>query len=80
MPAPDEVLLSKGISPVLKILELINSGELKATDQLRAWLELLAYCNAKPKEQAVDANGFELLSDEELIKLLREKVPQLRAG
>jgi hypothetical protein len=77
---PDEVLAEQGISPVSKILDLIP--QLKHSEQLRAWLELLSYCHAKPKEFSMldDRRDLAALSDEELIKMLREKIPQLRAG
>ncbi len=73
VPRPDETLHARGISPVEEILKLIAGGELRAPDQLKAWLELLAYCHAKPKEFEVDPGGSPLtaLTDEELLRLVR---------
>lgn len=81
---PDEVLAAAGIDPVKEILKLIASGELRTSDQLKAWLELLSYCHAKPKEFSVDSvsTPLSILTDEELIRLVRggEKPKELEAG
>ncbi len=77
---PDEVLHEQGISPVAEILKLIPS--LRESDQLKAWLELLSYCAAKPKEISVDAANTPLssLTDDELLRLVRGTPKELGAG
>jgi hypothetical protein len=70
-------LFEQGKSPVLEILELMP--KLRPTDQLKAWIELLSYCAAKPKGHADDddARKLERMSDVELLQLVREKLPAL---
>lgn len=56
--------------------------ELRISDQLKAWLELLSYCAAKPKEFSIDEETrarqeLHGMSDSELVKLVREKIPAL---
>lgn len=74
---PEARLTALGISPVDEILSLIP--ELKPTDQLKAWIELLAYCWAKPREVEVQVNPLLGLSNSELIKIVKEKLPELEA-
>lgn len=77
---PDEELHEQGISPVSEILKLIP--ELRKSEQLKAWLELLSYCAAKPKEILVDPTNTPLgqLTDEELLRLVRGTPKELGAG
>jgi hypothetical protein len=78
LPRPDQVLADKGISPVEEILKLLP--ELRPTDQVKTWLELLSYCAAKPKGHADDddeARKLSAMSDGELLQLVREKLPAL---
>lgn len=44
-----DVLAEKDINPTEKILELIQKGHLEPRDEVKAWLELLSYTQAKPK-------------------------------
>jgi hypothetical protein len=80
LPRPDEELHKLGLSPVAEILKLMP--ELRPKEQLTAWLELLSYCSAKPKEFAVDEGGNPLagLSEEQLLKLVQTKQKMLEAG
>lgn len=72
-------MAEQGISPVLEILKLMP--KLRESDQLKAWLELLSYCAAKPKGHVDDDDDplrkLESLSDGELLQLVREKLPTL---
>lgn len=47
-----DVLAEKGINPVEKILEQLPYLDPK--DQVKAWLELQSYTEAKPREVEVD--------------------------
>lgn len=80
IPRPDDELHALGLSPVKEILKLIPN--LREKDQLTAWLELLSYCAAKPKETPVDevGNAFAAISEEQLLKLVQAKQKILEAG
>ncbi len=67
-----------GFSPVQELIALLP--DLNAAMRAKVWMELMSYCHAKPKEVAVEADPYANLTDEEIIKLLREKVPQLKAA
>ena len=71
-----DYLAERDINPAEKILDLIANGGLEARDKVNAWLDLLSYCQAKPK--AVDEDGddqddedFEGVATEDLLKLVR---------
>jgi hypothetical protein len=75
----DEILDKKGVHPIDEVLKLMP--DLSKKDQAFLWMEILAYTHAKPKaEMAEEENPFAGLSLEELIKLAKEQVPELKAG
>lgn len=51
-----DILAEKDINPASEILKLINTGTLEPKDELKAWSELLSYCQAKPKETEPDGD------------------------
>jgi hypothetical protein len=59
-----EVLAEHDICLVADILDLIINGDLKDKDRLDAKIQLLAYCQAKTKEDADSGVG----SDDELLE------------
>lgn len=68
----DEELRDRKISPIEKILELIPTLDNYA--QLKAWLEILSYVQAKPKETEVapvENVMFENISTDELVRLVQ---------
>ena len=79
---PEEELHEMGRSPLSEIVALIDGGQLRPSDQLKAWLELLSYCHAKPKEIGVEAAGSPLsaLTDEELLRLVGRGPKELGTG
>lgn len=61
----EEILSTAGINPIEKVLQLIT--ELEPRDQVKYWLELQSYCEAKPKEaENVDDTPDELTLIEQL--------------
>lgn len=47
-----DLLAEKAINPVEEIMALMP--DMRPEAQAKVWLELLSYCQAKPKEEAVD--------------------------
>lgn len=74
----EEELHELNISPLQKLLALMPG--LPETVQAKVWLELMSFVHAKPKEVAVEPDPFANVSDDELIRLLQEKLPQLKAA
>lgn len=70
-----DLLAEKEINPVEKILALIPS--LDPQDQVKSWLDLLSYCQSKPKaveepqDDDEDLEDFDEVSNADLIKLVR---------
>lgn len=69
-----DLLAEKEINPVEKILELMPS--LDPQDQVKSWLDLLSYCQAKPRAEELsdfdeDLEDFDEVSNADLIKLVR---------
>lgn len=50
-----DLLAEQNINPAEKILNIIPT--LDPEDQVKAWLDLLSYCEAKPKDQGPDGDG-----------------------
>lgn len=75
IPKVADYLAEKNINPVDEILALIP--ELKPWEQPKVWLELLSYCEAKPKAIEVlpstdeDLDDFEDVSNEDLLRLIK---------
>lgn len=76
-----EVLAENGIDPAQEILDILNTDDetKQLSPRVRAelWLEVLSYCEAKPKasEEASsdsdDLDDFENVSNEELLRLIK---------
>jgi hypothetical protein len=70
-----DLLAERDINPAQKILELIP--ELPPWDQIDAWMDLLSYCEAKPKAMEFDPSedefdeDFEDIETERLLKVLK---------
>lgn len=77
-----ELLAEKDIHPGEEILAILNNEDVRPADQIKAWLELLSYCEVKPKENesARDEEESEIdselesLSDAQLIRLVKNEV------
>lgn len=52
-----DLLADKEINPAGEILKLINTGTLEPKDELKAWSELLSYCQPKPRDEGPDDDG-----------------------
>jgi len=72
------LLTEKNIDPIQKILELLPG--LEGKDQLRAWLELLQYCDAKRKAIEVDLPASDKSTDELLDGVARDKIIAMAKG
>lgn len=76
-----DLLAERDINPVQEILNILDDPEAKLfdSDRIRAWFDLLSYCQAKPKAIEVDDGDddddllkmFEDVSDEALLKLVK---------
>lgn len=64
-----------GKDPVEEILKLLP--KLAPALQLKAWLELLTYVQAKPKPEVDEGNPLTGASVEELVAIIRERNPDL---
>lgn len=69
-----DLLAEKDINPVDQILNLIPS--LDEEGQVNAWLDLLAYCQAKPKvddsfDDDDDIDEFDDIPTEELLRIIK---------
>lgn len=71
-----DLLAEKDINPVERILAIIPT--LEPQDQVKSWLDLLSYCEAKPKAIEMPVGGddedledFEDVSNEDLLKIVR---------
>lgn len=74
----DEMLAKEDLHPITEILRLINHGELKDRDKLQAWLEIMSYTHAKPKEMPVsEEDDLSHLSTAELVTLVKDKLDDL---
>lgn len=64
-----------GLHPVAEIVKLIP--EIDKKDRIKAWLELLAYCEAKPKaidvmpQDLINPEDFEEVSTDALLQLIK---------
>lgn len=76
-----DVFADKNIEPVTEILRLIDQLD-EPRDKLKAWLELLSYCQAKPRDEMPPDDGdeadalienFENVTDETLMKIATMK-------
>ena len=67
-----DYLSERDINPVEEILNLLP--DMKPADQAAMWLDLLSYCEVKPKENEADSDDddeiLDDLSDEQLLKLV----------
>lgn len=74
------LLADKNIDPIEEIMKLMLSGELRPNEQLRAWLELLQYCDAKRKAIEVDLPESDKTTDELLDGVDRAKIVAMAKG
>jgi hypothetical protein len=71
-----DILAERGLNPAEEILRILEQEDLKPSEQIDAWLDLLSYCQAKPKEveEDFDDGPDEDLEDtpkEQLLKLVK---------
>lgn len=74
-----DLLAEQDISPVQEILDLINDpgNGMFSYDRVKAWFDLLSYCEAKPKASDSDSSDeddlddFDEVSNEDLLKLIK---------
>ena len=69
-----DYLAEREINPAAEILRIIPSLDEK--DQVSTWLDLLSYCQAKPKDEGIDTGAldpseFEGVSNAELLQLIK---------
>jgi hypothetical protein len=50
----EDVLFSVGADPTSQLLKLIKDGNLGDRDKARIWIELLSYCQSKPRDFGLD--------------------------
>ena len=74
-----EVLAENGLNPVLEIVDILNNEahDMKPAERAKLWLDLLSYCQAKPREiepEPEDDPSEELQETptEALLKLVKE--------
>lgn len=72
-----ELLAESGLEPAAEIIKEIAFMD-SAKDRAKAWADLLAYCEAKPKAVEIDPNedslnpeDFADVSTEDLLKLVK---------
>jgi hypothetical protein len=71
-----EILAEAGISPAGEIIDCIQLMD-EPKDRAKAWADLLAYCEAKPKAREDDPNAepdpdeFKELSSGDLLKIVK---------
>lgn len=70
----DEMLFADGLHPYTELMKLMP--DLKSKEQAEVWLELLTYCQAKPKTVEEELDPLKALSTEALIKLVQDKIPE----
>lgn len=64
-----------GIHPFDKVMELLPT--LSNREQVQTWLELLSYCQPKPKQVEVERDPIDDMPLPELIKVVKEALPEL---
>lgn len=72
IPRVDEILAKQKINPVDEILALMP--QLKPRDQAEIWLQLIAYCQAKPQKSEVDPDPLEEMPTPELLALVKKHI------
>jgi hypothetical protein len=67
-----DLFAEQGINPVDKVMELLP--DMRPEAQAKVWLELLSYCQAKPKEELVgeDDGGVPITLPESAVAALVE--------
>lgn len=77
----DEMCAADGKHPYTELMALIP--QLSPTAQADVWLQLLAYCQAKPKQTEAEETATEIvkqdlakLSMNELLTLVKENLPE----
>lgn len=73
----DQMLADKNLHPIEELLKLLP--RLSPKDRAHVWLEVLSYCQAKPKyhdEEKDAVDELRQLSTQELLKLVKENLPE----
>lgn len=71
-----ELLAQRDKNPAEEILKLIETGNLNDKEKVDCWLDLLSYCQPKPKAVEVEDDDpdeldvFDNLTDEQLLKIV----------
>lgn len=76
----EDILHLKGICPVTEVLKLIP--DLNPHAQLKAWLEIIGYLYAKPKEAPISeieetALNYQALPTKDLLELAKAKIAEI---
>lgn len=75
-PRVDELLKAAGKEPIAELLALLP--KLKERDQAQLWLEILPYVHAKVKPMDErEEDELEKLTTPELVRLIKEKMPEI---
>jgi hypothetical protein len=74
----DEMCHADGKHPYTELMRLLP--ELKEREQAEIWLQLLSYCQARPKQLTLDDDDDEIknlknLSMKELMRLVKDNLP-----
>lgn len=72
----DQLLKEAGLEPITELLKLLP--ELGNRDKAKVWLEILPYVHAKALPiDPNEPNDLDKLSTAELIKLVKENLPEV---
>lgn len=75
-PRVDQLLKDAGLEPIAELLKLLP--KLKERDQAQLWLEILPYVHAKVKPMdEVEESELEKMSTAELVRLVKDKLPEI---
>lgn len=79
LPRIDEMISKDGRHPYTELMALMP--DLRPSDQAQIWLQLLAYCQSKPKETAEEDTERSELSKlplAELLQLVKQAIPEFK--
>jgi hypothetical protein len=72
------MLAESDLHPAQEAIELLQNGDMKDGERAKLWLELLSYCQAKPKEDpnagdddSDDEDPLDPLTTPQLLKLIK---------
>lgn len=73
-----DALQAEGLEPVLEVIKLLRFGDMKDKDRGDLWMQLVSYCQARPKDFEGDDGGddddpdpLDGLTEAQLLKLVR---------